>query len=216
MAEYTVQQVMQASLVVPVLVIDNAEDAVPLANALVAGGIKVLEITLRTPAALPAVEAIAGQVSDAIVGVGTVSSAAQLQDSIDSGAQFAISPGVTPQLLEAAGSSRIPFLPGIATVSELMLGIEAGLKHFKFFPATAAGGVPVLKAFAGPFPDVVFCPTGGIGENNFLEFLSLPNVLCVGGSWVAPAGLIRAKDWPAITQLARKAADSANQLLSVQ
>ncbi len=209
MAQYSVEQVMQASPIMPVIVIDRLQDAVPLAKALLAGGINVLEVTLRTEVALQAVEVIAAEVEDAIVGVGTVSNAGQLQHAMKAGAQFAISPGVTPSLLSAASEIDIPFLPGVATVSELMLGMEAGLRHFKFFPATAAGGIPVLKAFTGPYPEIKFCPTGGIGPNNYLDFLALPNVLCVGGSWVAAKAHVAEANWDEITRLAEQAVTGA-------
>lgn len=207
--KYTAEQVMTASPVVPVIVIERVEDAVPLARALVAGGLKVLEVTLRTPAALDAIRAINAEIDGAILGVGTVTNAGQLQASVDAGAKFAISPGLTPSLLEAKNDFDIPLLPGIATISEMMLGIEAGLKHFKFFPASVAGGAPMLKAFAGPFPDIRFCPTGGINEKNFLEYLALPNVLCVGGSWVAPVNAVKEHDWATITRLSKQAIDAA-------
>ena len=207
MAKFTVEKIMELSPVVPVLVIDQLDDAVPLAEALLAGGIRILEITLRTEAALPAVERIAASCADAVVGVGTVTRPEQVQQAIDHGAEFIISPGVTPKLLAAV--QDIPFLPGVASVSELMLGQEFGLQHFKFFPAVAAGGISLLQAFAGPFPHVQFCPTGGIGEHNFLDYLALSNVTCVGGSWVAPSKLIRAHDWTLISTLARQAVNAA-------
>lgn len=207
--KYSAEQVMTASPVVPVIVIERVEDAVPLARALVAGGLKVLEVTLRTSAALDSIRAINAEIDDAILGVGTVTNAGQLQASVEAGAKFAISPGLTPGLLEAKNDFDIPLLPGIATISEMMLGIEAGLKHFKFFPASAAGGAAMLKAFAGPFPDIRFCPTGGINEKNFLEYLALPNVLCVGGSWVAPVNAVKERDWATITRLSKQAIDAA-------
>lgn len=209
MTKYTSEQVMQASPVVPVIVIDKVEDAVPLAKALMAGGINVLEVTMRTPAALDAIRAIAAEVKGAILGVGTVTNGEQLRAAVEAGAKFAISPGLTPALLEAKDDFDVPLLPGIATISEMMLGIDAGLRNFKFFPASVAGGVPMLKAFAGPFPDIRFCPTGGISEKNFLEYLALPNVLCVGGSWVAPTASVKAKDWDAITALVKQAVEIA-------
>jgi 2-dehydro-3-deoxyphosphogluconate aldolase/(4S)-4-hydroxy-2-oxoglutarate aldolase len=207
--KYSAEQVMTASPVVPVIVIERVEDAVPLARALVAGGLKVLEVTLRTSAALDSIRAINAEIDDAILGVGTVTNAGQLQASVEAGAKFAISPGLTAGLLEAKNDFDIPLLPGIATISEMMLGIEAGLKHFKFFPASAAGGAAMLKAFAGPFPDIRFCPTGGINEKNFLEYLALPNVPCVGGSWVAPANAVKERDWATITRLSKQAIDAA-------
>jgi 2-dehydro-3-deoxyphosphogluconate aldolase/(4S)-4-hydroxy-2-oxoglutarate aldolase len=207
--KYSAEQIMTASPVVPVIVIERVEDAVPLAKALVAGGLKVLEVTLRTAAALDSIRAIAAEVDGAILGAGTVTNAEQLRASVEAGATFAISPGLTPGLLEAKNDFDVPLLPGIATISEMMLGIDAGLKHFKFFPASVAGGPPMLKAFAGPFPDIRFCPTGGVNEKNFLEYLALPNVLCVGGSWVAPAAAAKAGDWATITRLSKEAVDAA-------
>ena len=195
--------------VIPVMVIQRVADAVPLARALVAGGVRVLEITLRTPAAVEAIRAIAREVPEAIVGAGTVTRGEELEAVAAAGAVFAISPGLTPELLDAANRGPIPLIPGIATVSELMTGFARGYDHFKFFPAGPAGGVKMLQAFAGPFPRVTFCPTGGITAANYLEYLALANVACVGGSWVAPQGAIEAGDWARITTLARKAvADS--------
>ncbi len=189
----------------PVMVIQNLDDAVPLAQALVAGGIKVLEITLRTPVALAAIKAISENVKDAIVGVGTIASPEQLKAAAAAGAVFAISPGITESLLQATHAGTIALIPGIATLSELMLGMEYGLDCFKFFPAEAAGGIPMLNAIAGPFPQATFCPTGGISPSNYLAYLGLPNVACVGGSWLAPGDAVKAKDWTKITWLAQKA-----------
>ena len=189
----------------PVMVIQNLEDAVPLAKALVAGGIRVLEITLRTPIALEAIKLISQQVPEAIVGAGTILTPEQLQAAEDAGAVFAISPGLTPTLLAAAQKGNIALIPGIATLSELMLGMEYGLDHFKFFPAEAAGGIPMLKAIAGPIPQVTFCPTGGISPENYNAYLQLNNVACVGGSWLAPADAVNAKNWAKVTELAKLA-----------
>lgn len=189
----------------PVMVIKNLEDAVPLARALTEGGIKVLEITLRTPVALDAIKRISEEVKDAIVGVGTVTNPQQLQAASEAGAVFAISPGLTPTLLNAATQSSIALIPGISTISELMLGMEYGLDHFKFFPAAAAGGVNMLKGIAGPIPSATFCPTGGISAENYNDYLKLPNVACVGGSWLAPDDAVAAKDWAKIASLARSA-----------
>lgn len=199
------KDVLTAGPVMPVMVIQNLEDAVPLAEALVAGGIKVLEITLRTPIALDAIKAISDNVKDAIVGAGTIANPEQLKAAEEAGAVFAISPGITEPLLNATNAGNIALIPGIATLSELMLGMDYGLDHFKFFPAEAAGGIPMLKAIAGPFPQVTFCPTGGISPDNYLDYLALPNVACVGGSWLAPGTAVKAKDWPAITALAQQA-----------
>lgn len=203
--------VLNASPVMPVMVIQDLENAVPLAKALVAGGIRVLEITLRTPVALDAIRAIAREVPDAIVGAGTILNAEQLQQAADAGAVFAISPGLTANLLAAAQKSSIALIPGISSLSELMLGMEYGLDHFKFFPAENAGGVPMLKAIAGPIPQVTFCPTGGISLKNYNEYLALPNVACCGGSWLAPADVVKNKDWDKVTQLAKEAIAGVNR-----
>jgi 2-dehydro-3-deoxyphosphogluconate aldolase / (4S)-4-hydroxy-2-oxoglutarate aldolase len=191
--------------VVPVIVIKDLADAVPMAKALLAGGIKVLEVTLRTPVALEAIRLLAEQVPDAIVGAGTVTTAEQLQQVIDAGAKFAISPGLTRELLQAGKEANIPLIPGIASISELMEGSALGYTHFKFFPAEAAGGVKTLKSIYGPFADISFCPTGGINEKNFLDYLALPNVKCVGGSWIVPDDAVNNKDWSRITQLCQSA-----------
>lgn len=195
--------------VVPVIVIKDLADAVPMAKALLAGGIKVLEVTLRTPVALEAIRLLAQEVPDAIVGAGTVTNAAQLQQVIEAGAKFAISPGLTRELLQAGKDSAIPLIPGIASISELMEGTGLGYTHFKFFPAEAAGGVKTLKSIHGPFADVRFCPTGGINEKNFKEYLALPNVKCVGGSWIVPDDAVIAKDWQRITELCKAAVAQA-------
>jgi 2-dehydro-3-deoxyphosphogluconate aldolase/(4S)-4-hydroxy-2-oxoglutarate aldolase len=192
--------------VIPVITLDQVEDAVPLANALVAGGLKVLEVTLRTEAAVEGIRQIIKHVPEAIVGTGTVCSEEQIRLSEDLGCQFMISPGATDKLLSIGSQSSVPFLPGISTVSELMRGMEYGLENFKFFPAEASGGAPVMKAMAGPFPNIKFCPTGGIGLGNALDYLTLPNVMCVGGSWIAKPNDIREKRWKEIEQLAREAA----------
>jgi 2-dehydro-3-deoxyphosphogluconate aldolase/(4S)-4-hydroxy-2-oxoglutarate aldolase len=192
--------------VIPVITLDQVEDAVPLANALVAGGLKVLEVTLRTEAAVEGIRQIIQHVPDAIVGTCTVCSEEQIKLSEDLGCQFMISPGATDKLLSIGSQSSVPFLPGISTVSELMRGMEYGLENFKFFPAEAAGGAPVMKAMAGPFPNIKFCPTGGIGLGNAMDYLALPNVMCVGGSWIAKPNDIREKRWKEIEQLAREAA----------
>lgn len=197
--------------VVPVMVIKDLAHAVPLARALVAGGIRVLEITLRTPVAVEAIREIARLVPEAVVGAGTVTSAEDLAAVSEAGAVFAISPGLTPELLDAANQGDIGLIPGIATVSELMAGLQRGYDHFKFFPAEAAGGIPMLKAIAGPFPKVVFCPTGGIGLENYRKYLALGNVACVGGSWVAPAEAVAQGDWGRISQLAREAVKGAGR-----
>ncbi|MEE2023694.1 bifunctional 4-hydroxy-2-oxoglutarate aldolase/2-dehydro-3-deoxy-phosphogluconate aldolase [Alkalimonas mucilaginosa] len=191
--------------VVPVIVINDLAEAVPMAKALVAGGLRVLEVTLRTPVAMDAIRLLSQEVPDAIVGAGTVTSSEQLQQVIAAGARFAISPGMTRELLQAGKDSVIPLIPGIASISELMEGLALGYTHFKFFPAEAAGGVKTLKSIHGPFSEVRFCPTGGINEKNFLEYLALPNVVCVGGSWVLPADAIAAGDWQRVTTLCQEA-----------
>jgi 2-dehydro-3-deoxyphosphogluconate aldolase/(4S)-4-hydroxy-2-oxoglutarate aldolase len=201
--------ILNACPVMPVMVIQNLEDAVPLAKALVAGGITVLEITLRTPIALDAVRLISQEVKDAIVGAGTITTPEQLKAAEEAGAVFAISPGLTPKLLAAANEGNIALIPGISTLSELMLGMEYGLDHFKFFPAEAAGGIPMLKSIAGPIPKVTFCPTGGISPENYNNYLQLSNVACVGGSWLAPVDVVKAKNWAKVTELAKQAVERA-------
>jgi 2-dehydro-3-deoxyphosphogluconate aldolase/(4S)-4-hydroxy-2-oxoglutarate aldolase len=203
------KDVLNAGPVMPVMIIQNLEDAVPLARALVAGGIKVLEITLRTPIALEAIRLISQQVEEAIVGAGTIITTAQLQAAEEAGAVFAISPGLTPTLLAAANAGNIALIPGISTLSELLLGMEYGLDHFKFFPAENVGGIPMLKAIAGPVPNVTFCPTGGISPENYKHYLQLSNVACVGGSWLAPADAVKAKNWAKVTELAKQAIENA-------
>jgi 2-dehydro-3-deoxyphosphogluconate aldolase/(4S)-4-hydroxy-2-oxoglutarate aldolase len=201
-------EVMRTGPLIPVLTIDDASRAVPLARALVAGGIRVLEITLRTPAALAATRAIAAEVQGAITGVGTLTSKSQFREAKAAGALFAVSPGFTPQLAEGARESGLPLLPGVMTPSDIIAATAAGYKQLKFFPAQPAGGTAMLKAFAGPFPDVTFCPTGGITPQTAKEFLALPNVACIGGSWVAPADAVAGGDWDKITQLAAAAVRS--------
>ncbi len=198
--------VLSATPVIPVLVIDSTGTALPLARALVAGGLSVLEITLRTPAALDVIRAIAGEVEGAVVGAGTVLTPAQYEESERAGARFVVSPGASDALLAAAAASPVPFLPGSATASEVMRLLERGYRCLKFFPAEPAGGVAYLKALASPLPEARFCPTGGIDADRARAYLSLPNVLCVGGSWVAPGDAVAAGDWPRITRLARAAA----------
>ena len=201
----TIREIMLISPVMPVLVIDREQDAVPLARALVAGGLRVLEITLRTTAALSAVRDIAEQVPDAVVGVGTVTHPAQFAQVKQLGAVFAVSPGLTSELISAADAIKFPFLPGVMTPSDVIRAMEAGFDALKLFPAEQAGGIGMLKAMKGPFPDMKFCPTGGVTVNTAPAYLALPNVGCVGGSWIAPADLVRAGNWSAITDLARAA-----------
>lgn len=204
-------EILRISPVVPVMVIEKLADAVPLARALVRGGIRVLEITLRTPVALDAIRAVAREVPEAVVGAGTVVTPRDLLDVEEAGAVFAISPGLTPELLEAANRGSIALIPGIATISELMTGMGRGFDHFKFFPAEAAGGVKYLTSIAGPFPRITFCPTGGITLENYQKYLALKNVACVGGSWVAPNETIEQGDWPRITALAAEALEMSQK-----
>ena len=191
--------------VIPVIILDDVDAARPLAEALVAGGLPVLEVTLRTPNALRVIAEMA-RVPGAIVGSGTVRSPLQMQKSLDAGANFMVSPGAPPRLLEAADDFSIPLLPGIGTPTEAMIAAEHGYSFLKFFPAEALGGAPVLKAYASPLPDIVFCPTGGIDAARARIYLALPNVICVGGSWVMPADAMEAHDWARIEILAREAA----------
>ncbi len=197
------EEVLTQGPVIPVIVIEEIEHAVPLAKALLKAGVKVLEVTLRTEQALEAIAKIADEVPEAIVGAGTVIHPSDLKDVEKAGGQFAISPGLTPELLDAASAGVIPLIPGISSASELMAGLQRGYSYFKFFPAEASGGIKMLKALSGPFPGARFCPTGGITESNFKDYLRLPNVVCVGGSWLAPKGLVRAGDWDTITRLAK-------------
>ncbi len=195
---------VQHGPVIPVIVIDRLEDAVPLAQALVAGGVRVLEVTLRTPVALDAIRAMTA-VEGAIVGAGTIRSAADARAAHAAGAVFGVSPGYTVEVGAACREVGLPLLPGVATASEVMAAQADGLSFLKFFPATAAGGIPMLKALAGPFPDVVFCPTGGISVGTAPDFLALPNVKVCGGSWLTPADAVKAGDWARITELAAQA-----------
>jgi 2-dehydro-3-deoxyphosphogluconate aldolase/(4S)-4-hydroxy-2-oxoglutarate aldolase len=192
--------------VIPVIVLHRVQDAVPMARALVEGGVKVLEVTLRTPAALACIEAIARDVPEAIVGAGTLRVAADAQAAKNAGSRFAVSPGYTAALGAACREAQLPLLPGVASASEVMAAMADGLQFLKFFPATAAGGIPMLKALAGPFPDVSFCPTGGITPETAPQFLALPNVRVCGGSWLTPADAVAAGEWGRITELARAAA----------
>ena len=203
-----VATILRLSPVMPVVTIHDAELAIELAQALVRGGIRVIEVTLRTPAALRAIENIAAAVPDISVGAGTVVSVADLQAAANAGAAFAISPGSTPALLAGAASGPLPYLPAIATASELMTGLAAGYRAFKFFPAAAAGGVALLESLASPFPHVRFCPTGGITQESARSYLDLPNVSCVGGSWITPPDALRSRDWQRIESLAARAAVS--------
>ena len=201
----TARQVMADAPVIPVIVLHDVAHAVPMARALLAGGIRMLEVTLRTPQALTCMEAIARDVPEAIVGAGTVRSAADAQAAAMAGARFAVSPGYTQAVGRACRDLGLPLLPGVATGSEIMMAQEDGITELKFFPAMQAGGVAMLKAWSGPFGDVSFCPTGGVTLHNAPGLLALPNVLCVGGSWLVPGDAIAQGDWARITQLARDA-----------
>ncbi|HEX7635048.1 MAG TPA: bifunctional 4-hydroxy-2-oxoglutarate aldolase/2-dehydro-3-deoxy-phosphogluconate aldolase [Noviherbaspirillum sp.] len=201
----TLLEIMRASPVIPVIAIDDIEHAVPLAKALVEGGIRVLEVTLRTEHGLPAIRAIAEQVPGAVVGVGTLTQPEEFAAARDAGAVFGVSPGLTPRLIDAAKSSGLPLLPGVMSPSEVMTAREAGFRQLKLFPAVPAGGVGMLNAIAGPLPDVVFCPTGGISQENAAQFLACRNVACVGGSWLTPKEAVHAGDWARITALAAAA-----------
>jgi len=205
MANLSVLDIMRTSAVIPVIAIDDINHAVPLARALVAGGIRVLEVTLRTAHGLPAIRAMAEQVPDAIVGVGTLTQPREFAAARDAGAVFGVSPGLTPALIEAARSSGLPLLPGVMTPSEVMAAREAGFRQLKLFPAMQAGGVGMLNALAGPLGDVMFCPTGGVSQDNAPQFLACRNVACVGGSWLTPKDALVAGDWDRITALARAA-----------
>ncbi len=199
------QDIFKRSPIVPVMVINKIEDAVPLAKALVAGGISVLEVTLRTPCALEAITKIAKEVPDALVGAGTILNEEQLKQAVDAGAQFVITPGATPSLLKAAMAGTTPLIPGVASISEVMTGMSLGYKNFKFFPAEASGGVNALKAFSGPLADIRFCPTGGITPSSYRDYLALKNVDCIGGSWIAPTDAMEQGDWARITALCKEA-----------
>jgi 2-dehydro-3-deoxyphosphogluconate aldolase/(4S)-4-hydroxy-2-oxoglutarate aldolase len=199
----TLDEILARAPVIPVLIIDEVSHAVPLGRALVAGGLSVLEVTLRTPAALACVERMAAEVEGAVVGVGTVLDAAMRQAAAAAGAAFAVSPGL---IAGEPAEGPLPLLPGVATATELMAGLALGYRRFKLFPANVVGGLEALKAFASPFPQAKFCPTGGVNAKNAADYLALPNVVCVGGSWVAPAEAVRAGDWARITGLAREAA----------
>jgi 2-dehydro-3-deoxyphosphogluconate aldolase/(4S)-4-hydroxy-2-oxoglutarate aldolase len=204
-AESTMRQLLRRAPVIPVYTPANVDEAVQVANALVRGGLPVVEVTLRTPVALAAIRAMIEQVPGALVGAGTVLDAAQLDAVQAAGAAFAVSPGATPALLAAAVARGLPFLPGVATASELMQAHEAGLDCLKFYPAAQAGGPAMLQAWAGPFPQLRFCPTGGIRPETAADYLRLPNVTCVGGSWLTPRALLENADWTGIEALARAA-----------
>ncbi|GAA1039143.1 bifunctional 4-hydroxy-2-oxoglutarate aldolase/2-dehydro-3-deoxy-phosphogluconate aldolase [Streptomyces murinus] len=201
-----VDSVLDLAAVVPVVVIAEVSDAVPVARALVGGGLRGVEVTLRTPAALEAIRAIAEEVPEAVVGAGTVITPGQVAAAVAAGARFLVSPGWTEGLLAAMRGCGVPFLPGVSTASEVVALLEHGVREMKFFPAQAAGGTAYLRSLAGPLPQARFCPTGGIGPGNAAEYLALPNVGCVGGSWMVPADAVAAGDWARIEALARAAA----------
>ena len=201
----TSAEIFSQGPVVPVLVIKDVEHAVPLAKALIAGGIRVLEVTLRTDSALEVIAKIAEEVPEAVIGAGTVTNREQLQQVIDAGAKFAISPGLTTDLLKAGNEGSIALIPGVSSISELMTAKDLGYTHLKFFPAEASGGVKALKAIGGPCPEITFCPTGGISPSNYNDYLALPNVACCGGSWLAPEDAMANGEWDKITNLAKQA-----------
>ncbi|MGN6789847.1 MAG: bifunctional 4-hydroxy-2-oxoglutarate aldolase/2-dehydro-3-deoxy-phosphogluconate aldolase [Rhodanobacteraceae bacterium] len=204
--QHRLAEILALAPVVPVVVVEDAAHAVPMARALVAGGIRAVEVTLRTPAALDAIRAVAAEVEGAVVGVGTVLDGTQLEAARKAGARFAVSPGAAPKLLDAADADELPLLPGVATAGEAMTLLERGYSHLKFFPAAPAGGAKLLAAWASPLPQIRFCPTGGVGLTNAPEFLALPNVVCVGGSWLTPKDKLAAGDWAAIERFAHEAA----------
>lgn len=205
------EAILSAAPVVPVLTIADVAVALPLARALVAGGLTALEVTLRTPAALDCIRAIADEIEGANVGAGTVLDAAQYEVASKAGATFVVSPGATGGLLDAAAGSDVPFLPGAATASEAMALAERGYRYLKFFPAEPAGGLAYLKALSAPLPSIRFCPTGGIGAKNAADYLALGNVVCVGGTWVAPADALAGGDWSRVTALSREASQLRSQ-----
>lgn len=199
------KELFEMGPIVPVLVINKVEEALPIAEALLKADVKVLEVTLRTPAALDVISTIAKELPEAIIGSGTVTNRQQLQQSYDAGAKFAISPGLTKDLLQAGNEGNIALIPGISSISELMDGADYGYDHLKFFPAEASGGVKAIKSIGGPFPDIRFCPTGGINLNNVRDYLALPNVVCCGGSWLVSSEIVENKNWSEITKLANQA-----------
>jgi len=196
--------ILKKSWLIPVIAIEDASAAVPLAQALVAGGVTTLEVTLRTAAASQAVREIVREVPEAIVGVGTIRSADDVRHAVDLGAQFGVSPGTTQQIYAACASAKLPLLPGAATASEILLALDHGWETIKFFPAVPAGGIAAVKALRGPFPMLKFCPTGGIDEANLVDWLNTPGVVAIGGSWLAPNDKIKARDWGGISEIARR------------
>ncbi|OCG02700.1 bifunctional 4-hydroxy-2-oxoglutarate aldolase/2-dehydro-3-deoxy-phosphogluconate aldolase [Gilliamella apis] len=205
----TAEEILTLGPVVPVIVIERLEDAVPLAKALIAGGVKVLEVTLRTECALDAIKKIIKEVPEAVVGAGTVTTVEQLKQATEAGVEFIITPGITDSILKAAVEGTVPVIPGIATISELLTAQEYGLTALKFFPAEVNGGVAALKAFAGPCGYMKFCPTGGVNPKNYRDYLALDNVLCVGGTWFIPTDAIANGDFAKITEMAKEAVAGA-------
>lgn len=204
------ETMLRKSPIIPVVTLERAEDGVPLAEALLAGGIGVIEITLRTEAGVKAIAEVARKVSGMTVGAGTITSAAQFKQAADAGAEFIVSPGLTAKLAQGVANEKTPFLPGISTTTEIMHAREWGYTYLKFFPASLSGGAKALKQFSGLFPELSFCPTGGISADNVHEYLAVPRVICVGGSWVAPDAAIRDKKWDEITRLSREALSLIN------
>ena len=211
---YTAEQIFSRAPVIPVITIDDPDTAVPLARALVKGGLPVLEITLRTAQGLDAIRRVRDEVDDAVVGAGTVLNQRDLERALAAGSEFVITPGLTPELLRAGAACGVPFMPGIATVSEMMCCLDAGLTALKFFPAESSGGARALRAFSGPFPQVSVCPTGGIGPDNLTAYLAVPSVRTIGGSWMTPRSSVAAGDWEGITALAREACDLVGSIRS--
>lgn len=200
-----IEAILKLAPVMPVITLERIEQALPLARALLAGGVRALEVTLRTPVALRAIELLAGHDEGWVVGAGTVTTAAEYQSVVEAGARFAVSPGLTPALAAAGQEGPIPLLPGVMTPSEILNARDHGFGFLKLFPAEQAGGIPFLNAIHGPLPEIRFCPTGGVGPSNLTDYLKLPNVLCVGGSWVTPRRLLRDGHWSEIEALARAA-----------
>jgi 2-dehydro-3-deoxyphosphogluconate aldolase/(4S)-4-hydroxy-2-oxoglutarate aldolase len=209
----SMRDICERAPVIPVLVVEEVAQAAPLAGALVKGGLTVLEVTFRTRVAADVIRAMRDAVPDAIVGAGTLRTPADVSAAVAAGAAFGVSPGATPALMDAATQAGLPMLPGAATASEMMAFMEMGIEVMKFFPAGPAGGVPYLKAIGGPLPQAAFCPTGGVSLDNMADYLRLPNVLCVGGSWVAPAKAVAAGDWAVIETLAREAFEAGRAVL---
>jgi 2-dehydro-3-deoxyphosphogluconate aldolase/(4S)-4-hydroxy-2-oxoglutarate aldolase len=203
-----IEEIMSISPIIPVVKIDNLEDAVPLATALIAGGINIMELTLRTPVALDAIKMIEQEVPQMCIGAGTVCDEIQLEQVLDVNAKFAFSPGISPELIQCAHGNSIPFIPGVATASEVMRALNHGIKYCKLFPASIVGGVDILKAFQGPFGSMKFCPTGGVNLENMNDYLTLSNVSCVGGTWIVESKLIKEKKFDTITSLCKEALEN--------